>query len=174
MKQLLLFFSLILFISCGRNDLSHEEAARLLKSKTGFPRNIDYEIYRGEPRYARRLIQAGLEREGFVKIQKDYEKNNDSRPIIHFTDKAKPYLLFVAPDNLEYFTFDIQKVKLAEEQFQKVNKVTVFADVATVEYTTIYKNLTPFAILIGLKENKKITNKAIFMLTGDGWVLQEK
>jgi hypothetical protein len=93
----------------------------------------------------------------------------------YFTDKAKPFLLPVEEkDKADH----IAKVRAAEEDIIAVNGIKMLGQgkKAIVEYTTQYKDLTPFAAmdkdkLIGGKENSR---KAYFSRFDDGWRLEKK
>jgi len=67
-------------------------------------------------------------------------------------------------------------VKLADEDLQEVStiKTNQPANKAVVEYTTTYKNITPFSSLTATNFNKNATHKAYFSLNGDGWKLEKK
>ena len=45
---------------------------------------------------------------------------------------------------------------------------------AVVNYTTRYKNITPFSPLVKVNYNEKKINKAYFSLTDEGWKLEKK
>jgi len=77
-----------------------------------------------------------------------YQKLGDvGKPIIQLTDKAQPYLL-TTPEKDK--SINIQKVKLAEEQLKQVTGIKTMDDgkSAVAEYTTTYKNVTPFSSLV--------------------------
>jgi hypothetical protein len=44
---------------------------------------------------------------------------------------------------------------------------------AVVDYTTTFKNITPFAILPGVDFNRTKTNKAYFGLGDEGWKMEK-
>ncbi len=69
---------------------------------------------------------------------------------------------------------NIQKVKLADEEVVEVTgiKAGQSGKDAVVEYTTTYKNLTPFSVLVPTDFKKKVTRKRNFSLYEDEWKLE--
>jgi len=114
----------------------------------------------------------GLENEGLVVVQKTQSLKDVGKPLVSFTEKAKPYLLPLSAKDKE---LDVQKVKIAEEVIEDVTGVQMLEGdkKAVVEYTTTYKNATPFSKVHQLDVNGKKTHKANFVLYDDGWRLEE-
>jgi len=92
MKKLpmLLWTAGLLLTGCTSKELSREEAFRLLQQGKQFPRIIAYDIYRSDPQYARAVLDAGLEIEGLVTVQRTQKLADIGKPLIEFTAKAKP------------------------------------------------------------------------------------
>ena len=67
-------------------------------------------------------------------------------------------------------------LKIAEEELMEVTGITTAEDgkIAVAEYTTAYKNQTPFSSLSKIKLNEKASKKAKFFLHDDGWKLKNK
>ena len=95
MKKLTIIFLIVsLMGGCtSKKELSKEEASKIIKQDNQYPRVIDYEIYCSDPVYATKIIDAGLEEQGLVTVQRNQKIKDVGKPLIEFTDKAKPYLL---------------------------------------------------------------------------------
>jgi hypothetical protein len=174
MKKLTIIF-LIATILGGCNskkELSKEEASKIIKQDNQYPRVIDYEIYCSDPVYAKKVIDAGLEQQGLVTVQHNQQVKDVGKPLIQFTDKAKPYLL---PTSEEDKKTDIQKVKIADEELVDVTNIQTIEDgkKAVAEYKTAYKNISGFSALTKIN-NQSATRKAYFSLFDDGWKLDKK
>src|SRR5688500_11001361 len=114
MKKLFtLFWIASLVIGCNSKELNREEALQIIKKEKQYPKVIDYDIYCGDPQFARKLVDAGLEKEGLITLQRVQKLSNVGEPIIQFTDKAQPYLLTTTAEDKAN---NIQKVKIAEEE----------------------------------------------------------
>ncbi len=73
-------------------------------------------------------------------------------------------------------SINVQKVKLAEEELKEVTGIKMMDDnkSAVAEYTTTYKNVTPFSSLVNTDFSKEDTHQAYFALYDDGWRLEKK
>jgi hypothetical protein len=168
-----LSFSLLL-VSCGSKELSREEAASAIQKEMEYPVALDFDVYRAEPMQARLALDSNLEEEGFLIVQRTQELKDIGKPMIDFTEKAKPFLLQTSDDALAQH---IQKVKLADENFVEITGIKTGDDgkTAVVEYTTSITNITPFSALLPRKlEQTTTSNKANFALYDDGWRLEKK
>ena len=163
---------LLVAAGCGRNQLDKATALDLLKAENSYPRMVDYDIHRADPAHARRVLDAGLEEKGMLTVQRTQKMGDMGKPLIHFTDTAKPYLL---PTPEKDSKLDIQKVKLAEEVLVGVISVTTADDgkTATVEYATRYTNFTPFNVLRTAPKEEK-THTVRFSLADEGWKIERK
>lgn len=144
MKNLIITFLVIsIFSACNSNKLSTEEALKLLQEQEGYPKTIDAEIYTADPVDAKKLIDAGLEKDGFVKIAHRQKIADLGKPIITFTEKAKPYLL---PQTEEDLKNKVQRVKVAEEVIERIESVEMTDDgeSAIVSFDVVLQNKTPF------------------------------
>lgn len=173
MKNLLFFvFICLLAVGCSSNELSREQAFEMIKSK--YPRTLDIDIYTADPGFARRLIDAGLEKSGYVTVQRTQKLGDVGKPLVHFTEKARPFLL---PDkNEDAAISSIKKATLVEENIVEVTGIKMSQDntKAVVEYTTKYANASPFVALSKIDPEKLTTRKAYFSLYDDGWRIEEK
>ena len=174
MKKVIIIFLIASLIGgCNsKKELSKEEASKIIKQENKYPRVIDYEIYCSDPVYVKKVIDAGLEQQGLVTVQRNQQLKDVGKPLIEFTDKAKPYLL---PTSDEDKKTDIQKVKIADEELVDVTNIQTMEDgkKAIAEYTTAYKNISGFSALTKIN-NQSATHKAYFSLFDDGWKLEKK
>ncbi|MBN9349289.1 MAG: hypothetical protein J0H55_01270 [Chitinophagaceae bacterium] len=177
MKNVLfaLFAVCTLLTACSddNKELSREEAMNLLKQQTTYPKVVDYDIFCGDPAFAKKVLDAGLETQGLLTVQQTQKLSELGKPIIQLSTKAEPYLL---PTPEKDKSINIQKVKLAEEQLKEVTGIKMMDDgkSAVAEYTTIYKNVTPFSSLVNTDFSKEDTHQAYFALYDDGWRLEKK
>lgn len=169
MKKLtIILFSIpLLLAGCSKKELSREEALSLIKQDKQYPKVVDYEIYCADPKFAKKVLDAGLEENGLLTVQRTQKLSDVGKPIIHFSEKAAPYLLTTSEKEQ---SINVQKVKLADEELAEVTGVKTSNDgkSAVVEYTTAYKNITPFADLVKRDLTKQETYKAYFSLYDDG------
>ncbi len=162
MKPLSMFLLILLFVACSsKKELSREEAFTLIRQEMHFPKVFDFEINRVDQDQARKVLDAELEAKGLVTVQRTQKLIDVGKPIIHFTDKAKPFFLPLPKnENPE----KVQVVKLADEELVEVTGIKTSGNgkKLVVEYTTIYKNITPFAALVNRELKKKEVHKAYF------------
>lgn len=175
-NELLALFGVWMLVSgCSENkkELSREEAMNILKQETTYPKVIDYDLFCGDPEFARKVLDAGLESKGILTVQRTQKLSEVGKPIIQLSDKAEPYLL---PTPEKDKSINVQKVKLAEEQLKEVTGIKMMDDgkSAVAEYTTTYKNVTPFSSLVNTDFTKEDTHQAYFALYDDGWRLEKK
>ena len=173
----LFFFSLItfslLFCSCSQKQLSREKAFDLIKQAYNYPETWDYPIFTADPEEAKKLYDAGLETQGFVTIEHHQRLMDIGKPLVQLTNKASSYVLPSEPKDADS---KIIRVKAGEIDIVEVTGVKMLSSGkgAVAEYTTVFKNLTPFASLRGMNANKDKTKKAYFSLYDDGWRLEKK
>lgn len=161
----------LLLISCGSKKLTREKAAELIKAK--YPRTIDWDVYTADPKHARWVLESKLEQDGYVTLKTKQTFAEIGDPFIFFTDKAKPFLMDTPEKDKKYH---IQKVKLAEQHFDEITGMQLLKNdqKAIVEYTLVYKNVSPFVAISTLKIVPKENRKAYFALYDDGWRLVDK
>ncbi len=165
-----MFLACLLIIGCSKNELDREKAMEILKQDSHYPRTVDYYIFCGDSKHAGRVINTGLEEKGLVTIKRTYM---GKEPIVSFTEKAKPYLLETSTEDQKS---RIQKVKLADEALEDVTGILLDASgqTTTIEYTTSFKNVTPFAKLMKTDFTKTATHQATFAKYDDGWRWERK
>lgn len=155
--------------ACSKEELTKDEALTLLVQEKGFPRTIDFEIFTADPAHAKKLLDANLESDGYVMVQRAQKLGEVGNPLVNFTEKARPFLLPVSDEESKV---SVQKVKIADENVVEINSITEDRDAGTVEvsYTTNYTNTTPFAVLV--KNTDKPKNLlARFKNDGEKWIL---
>ena len=170
--RLILSVFYLLLAGCASKELSREEALQMIQQKEQYPKVIDLDIYCSDPEFAKKAIDAGLEKEGLLIVQRTQKLSSIGKPLIQFTSKAQPYLLSTSAEEK---AIDVQKVKVAEADILEVTDIKTENEGknAVVEYTTAYKNVTPFSAMTTIKINDKATQKARFSLYGDGWRLEK-
>jgi hypothetical protein len=167
---LLLFMCVALVSGCSKKELNKEDALVLLQKKGNYPNTYTYEIYFKDSEDGRKMLDAGLEKDGLVRVQRNRKTGDNTGAVIEFTDLAKPYLL--SPDKGQLSS--VQKVKLADEVLNEIIDLTFNEqkDRAQAIYTTKFVGQTPFIKLEKKDFTKTKDRKAIFILTKEGWKLQ--
>jgi hypothetical protein len=175
MKKLL--FTLILagvtLSGCNQAPkLTQDEALKIINIELKYPRVIDYDIFCSDPAQAKSLLDAGLETSGMVTVQKAQKLKDIGKPLVQLTEKANTYLLVTSDKDK---ALDVQKVKVADEEVKdlSINLDGENKNVVWVEYTTAYKNITPFSVLMKRNLNEQVRHKVQFSLTDNGWILQK-
>ncbi len=162
-----------LMAGCGSKKLSKKIAFELLQKQIPYPRVFEYDIYCSDPEHARRLLNAGLETQGLVNIQRKQKLMDVGKPLISFTEKAQPYLLpTLEKDKASY----VQKVKLADEELVEVLYLEEepISKRMMVEYTIAYKNVTPFATLVNVDFKAAQKRTAYLTLWDNQWQIAKK
>lgn len=177
MKNLPFIFLAIWMLSSScstdnNQELSREEAMLLIKQEAEYPKVVDYDIYCGDPEFARKVLDAGLEAQGLVTVQQTQKLSEVGNPLIRFSETAQPYLMSTPEEDK---AINVQKVKLAEEELQEVTGIKMTDDnkSAVAEYTTSYTNVTPFSALVSTDFKEKGNHTAHFSLYDDGWRLEK-
>ncbi|TKB99171.1 hypothetical protein [Pedobacter cryophilus] len=164
-----LFISITLFTACSSKDLDKETALKLLQEQKDYPKTIETDIYVADPVDATKLFKSDLEKEGYVNIAHTQKLADVGKPIITFTDKAKPYLI---PQTTEDKKNNIQRVKVAEEFIMEILNVKMDDDgkSALVEYSSLLKRKTPFYAVSGIGVNvEKVIKKVKFIRNKTEW-----
>lgn len=159
----------LLLAACSNDEkLDRETALKLVEESKTYPKVISYNIFKSDPEFAKRVLDAGLEESGLVLIQRTRKLGEVGQPIISFTTKADPFLL---PQSDQDKSDGIQRVKIADEAVEEVTGVQMLEDdkKAVIEVKTSFKNISPFFALSKLELNKGNTRKVTFVLYDDGW-----
>jgi hypothetical protein len=175
MKKLLSILLLAGITLSGCNHapkLTRDEALQIINKELNYPRVIDYDIFCSDPIYAKKLLDAGLETDGMVTVQRTQKLKDIGNPLVQFTEKAKTFLLHTPEKDK---ALDVQKVKIADENVSdlRVNQDSENKNMVWVEYITIYRNITPFSVLLKKHLKEPIPHKVQFLLTEQGWMLQK-
>lgn len=155
--------------ACSKKELTKDEALVLLTREKGFPRTIDFDIFTADPKHAKKMLDMSLENDGYVMVQRTQKLGEIGKPLISFTEKAKPFLLPVSDEDLRN---SIQKVKIADETIVEITGIREDRNAGTVEvsYTTNYTNATPFAVLVkNIDKPKNLLGT--FKIEGENWIL---
>ncbi len=175
MKKVLviLFVAGSLMAGCGSKQLDKETSMEVIKKNVGYPLVLDHDIYCSDPEHAHKLQTTGLEKEGLITVQQTPKLSDGGKPLIQFTAKAQPYLL---PTPAKDKTLGIQKVKLADEDIAEILSIQDDENTKTklVEYTTTYKNVTPFAALISRDFTTPKKHKAYLSFYDGSWKIESR
>jgi len=138
-----------------------------------YPFTVEYRMFCNSEQYVREVIEKKLVEDGFVTAQLKHTKEDLGRPLIYFTDKAKPYLL-ITDDTLK--SFDIQRIRVAEEVFMQVRKIEMnpSGDKAVVDYSTKIINPTPFIVLYIQDVKGEQKRRTFFTRKNDQWTWDGK
>jgi len=164
--------ALLLLAACSsKPTLTKDQAAIIIREAKGYPRASEYDVNTVDPVSARRLLDAGLENEGMVTIDKTKKLKDIGDPVVHFTEKAKPYLIRIDPKYP-----NTQVVKVAETDLGEVTGIKILENEksATVEYTLVRKDITHFAKLSDKDMSHPDTLRAELSLYDTGWKLDKK
>ena len=163
--------AIFLLASCSQTKLEKEEAASVIRAAKNYPKVYEYEINMTDPASAKKLLDAGLEGEGWVTVDKTQKLKDAGQPIVHFTEKSKPYLI-----RIDEKYDNVQVVKVADMDLAEVTGIKIQEDnkSATVEYMVAYKNITPFAKLMQRDLSEKKTERANLSYFDSGWKLDKK
>lgn len=161
---------LLLFAACNKSTLTKEQAASLIREGKGYPRIVEYDVSTADPVSARKILDAGIADAGMVTVDRTKKLEDAGSPIVHFTDKAQPYLIRIDPKYK-----NTQVVKVAEADLSEVTEIQLQEDnkKAIVEYTVVYKNINPFSKLVDFDFSKPDTKRATLLLFDTGWKLEE-
>lgn len=142
-----------------------------IRSGKGYPKVYEYEISTADPVIAKKVLDAELEDGGWVTVDRTQKLGNVGQPLVHFTEKAKPYLI-----RLDSHYKDDQVVKVADMDLGEVTGIQMEDNNkrAVVEYTVMYKNITPFAKLIHRDLTQPETQHASLTLFDSGWKLDKQ
>lgn len=157
--------------SCSQLKLEKEEAASAIRAAKSYPKVYEYEINMTDPASAKKLLDAGLEGGGWVTVDNTQKLKDAGKPIVHFTEKSKPYLI-----RIDEKYDNVQVVKVADVDLEEITGIQLQEDKksATVEYTVVYKNITPFAKLMKRDLSEKETQRADLSYFDTGWKLDKQ
>ncbi|MGN6214481.1 hypothetical protein [Parafilimonas sp.] len=158
--------ALFFLASCDQPKLEKQEAASAIRTEKNYPKVYEYEINMTDPASAKKLLDAGLESEGLIMVDKTQKLKDAGQPIVHFTEKAQPYLV-----RIDKKYDNVQVVKVADMDLGEVTGIQMQDDKksAVVEYTVVYKNITPFSKLIKRDLSEKETQRATLSFFDSGW-----
>lgn len=175
MKKLLvlLFAASVVMIGCGTKQLDNPTAFEVIKKNSGYPLVIDKDIYCSDPENASKLQAVGLEKDGLITIQQTQKLSDAGKPLIQFTATAQPYLLATPAKDK---ALGIQKVKLADEDIAEITSIEDDGStkIKLVEYTTAYKNVSPFAALVNQGFTTLKKHKAYLSLHDGNWQIESR
>ncbi|MFD2163025.1 hypothetical protein ACFSJU_11530 [Paradesertivirga mongoliensis] len=162
---------ILLIVSCSSEKLDREKALKLLQENHQ-SQPATYKIFVSDPAYAKRMLDAGLESDGLLTVQRTQDFSDSGKPLISFTEKGEAYMVSQTEEDKKD---NIQRVKIADQAIEEVTGIQMLDGdkKAVVEYTTSYRNVTPFAKLSKRKFDEKENHKADFLLYDDGWRVEQ-
>jgi hypothetical protein len=167
-------FACVVFLSqCRPDELTREEAKRLLLQERAYPATVEYKIYCGSDSDAKKLHESGLVQDSLVVVKLAHTPEDVGKPLISFTEKARPYLIDTS-DTLK--SIDVQKVKIGDEELLDVTDIKISPDKksAVAEYVIATKNLTPFSVLPEHKLLPTQKRKTSFTFLNGRWTWDKK
>lgn len=171
-KSLIVLISILFLASCSSEEkLNKETALKILKENQVYPKTNTYSIFITAPAFAKRMIDAGLEEEGLLTVRRTQKLTEVGEPLIVFTKKAEPYLVTQTEEDKGD---RIQRVKIADEEIGQVTRVQMVEGQgrAVVEYTTTFKNISPFSKLSKLELDEGSVHKVGFVHNDTGWKIE--
>ncbi len=171
-KSLLIFFVAIIITGCGSKQLDKQVAFDVIKKSLNYPRVLDYDIYCSDPQYARKIEEAGLDKQSLATVLQTQKLSEAGKPLIQFSPKAQAYLL---PTPEKDKALGIQKVKLAEEDIVEITSIVddKSSNTKMVEYRTAYKSVTPFAALVNQEFTATKSHKAYLSIQDGSWQIEK-
>lgn len=169
-KLILLMLALTSLAACKKQVLNKDEVRSLLEKSGKYPIIHSHNIYTKDSEDGRKLLDAGLEKDGLVSVERNRKAGDNHAPVIEFSAIAKSF--FLAPDKGQLSS--VQKVKTAEEILDEITalKTNEKGDIAAASYTTKYINVTPFAKLEKNDFNAGRQYTIKLKLTSKGWELE--
>lgn len=170
MKTMTAFLVVFIFLSCtDKLHLDREEAAAVIRSEIKLPGVLEHDLNTVDPIDARKVLDVGLEEDGILFVDRTKKLKDIGQPIVHFTEKAKPYLI-----RLDGKYPNVQVVKVADMDLGEVTAIQLLPDQkrANIEYTVVYKNMTPFAKLLKHDLSNPETKRISLSYFDTGWKLK--
>jgi hypothetical protein len=161
-------YMLLFLTSCSNENLTKSEVEKIFKEKKVYPHVVEARIFINEESSVKKIAETGLDEEGYLTVQLTHTVADIGQSLVHFTDKAKPYLISKG-DSIE--STEIQLIRVAEENFKEVKDIQYLKDgtEAVVDYTVKVENITPFAVLLAVPLNDVQTYRTTFNHTENGW-----
>lgn len=166
-----LLFLAVILASCS--NLSNGKVEEILTNEKAYPLVVEYRMFRNSDQHVQEVIDKKLVENGFLTAQLKHSKEDLGQPLIFFTEKSNPYLI-ATNDTLK--SFDIQRIKVAEEVFVKVTNIEInpAGDKAVVDYTTKIINPTPFMVLYNQDVEGEQKRRTFFTRKEDKWTWDGK
>jgi hypothetical protein len=167
MKQIFYIFILTI-VTFGCTQLNDSTVQDLLEEAKAYPKAVEYRMHCDNSQTAKKADENGLAKLNLLTANFEHTLDDIGEPLIHFTDKATPYLIATS-DTLK--SFYIQRVKVADEEFHKVVQIQYSPDekLAVVTYMTRMVNVTPFEVMLRQPFELEQRRETTFTLTAAGW-----
>lgn len=144
----------------GANEITREKAKKIISNQ--YPQNYHGLI----PTFVTlmdNIIANKLIKEGLIKLNSSF---------VILSEKGKQYFIKkdIEPEN----HFNVYVVKAGIINFGEITGIAqLMPNIAKVEYTVIFSDLTPFGAILGASAGS-INKSATLMLYDDGWRLTEE
>ncbi|MEJ0033792.1 MAG: hypothetical protein WDO15_27180 [Bacteroidota bacterium] len=167
-----LLLILLVNVRCSSNSssdkLSDAEVERLLTTANAYPHTMEAEFFINTEATAGKVYRQRLDENGYVTVQPRHTKDDVGQSLVHFTEKAAPYLL-AKPDSVE--SIEIQLVKVGDEIFSKVISIAYSGDQkeAQVVYEVKIENPTPFTPVLRPEMQPVQYRQTTFTRSQEGW-----
>ncbi|MGX5691329.1 hypothetical protein [Arcticibacter tournemirensis] len=171
-KLIFLAFSVLLITACSEEKLDKQKAFQLIAQSQQYPKLIAYTINTADPNQVSKLINSEPIRAGLIAIEEPHSLGDIGSTLITFTEKADPYLI---PITSQDSSSGVRRIKIAQEELSEVSDIELLNEGknAVARYQTVYKNISPFSVLIPVNFKKEISHKAYFLLKDNHWQLEE-
>lgn len=173
MKKLILpVLSILLITACSEEKLDERKAFQLIEQSRQYPRLIAYTINTADPNQVGKLINTEPVKSRLITIEEPHSLGEMGNTLITFTEKAAPYLL---PPTSQDSSRGVRRVKIAREELSGVSDIKILneGNNAFAEYQTVYKNVSPFSVMLPGDFKKKKSHKAYFFLKDSHWQLKK-
>ena len=147
-----------------------EQAIKIISAEFNLPRTVDFDLFRADPKHANKVLDVGLESEGYVLVKRTRKLSEVVQPLIDLSAKANPYLLMTSETDRR---LNIQKLRVATEEISNVSNVKTEGNRATVDYTTNYKSTTPFIVLLSDKALLPRKHRVYLVKNGSDWIVEK-
>jgi hypothetical protein len=159
----------LLLMACGQKQLTNSEATKIITSQIHYPKVYTYPINTQDEDVYHRLHNSSLVKGGYLLTPGfTLEDRLLHKPLIALTQSGKTFQVS-DPDT------SVLVMKVADEHFKELESVTIGSDgkTATASYKTIFKNPTPFAVIVPEGLPKEADHTVNFHLQDDGWHLDQ-
>ncbi|MFA0960291.1 hypothetical protein AB9P05_00645 [Roseivirga sp. BDSF3-8] len=165
---------LLICLLAGCQSGAEEKATdfhTLISEAYNYPRPILHSLYLTDPRNAKKLMDAGLEEQGYVTIRKKLTMAEAGKPLITFTPEGEKFIHSTDQANPNRVEVIAATLTLKEINAFEMNDKQ---DRLTFSYTVEITDETPFAFLSKPRWSKDMNRKGYFEKVEGKWVKAPK